>query len=334
MNQIIDLTDIYREKGENQIFKFGLLNESDYNEEELKKYLNNIKFEKSFYLINSISDLKELKSNLTGNFTEKNLKYYNINYLYGEFSHELKTSVKNNTPIANLTMRKINPYYSGKYEKDTPCYKKTPNICKELNELDFEKEEFYKGTLLEDNEYYMTYYQIDKSSESFSVNAYLEFDLNDDTIFKNEILFMFDISYINYIISELELNKLDMVSIEKTESGISFEIYGFTDNIEKIIKDLIEYLKREPKKEDFKFLVNKAKYKFIKEKEYSYYFEYLINIFGQFTNDKSLITKNKINIVESMFEKIKFENMTKFHNMLINNIETLTFKIAGNIDKN
>jgi len=26
-----------------------------------------------------------------------------------------------------------------------------------------------------------------------------------------------------------------MVSVEKTDSGTSFEIYGFTDNIEKII---------------------------------------------------------------------------------------------------
>jgi len=138
-----------------------------------------------------------LKSNLKGNFVEKNLKYYNINYLYGEFSKELKTKVKDNTPIQNLTIRKINPYYSEKYEKDIPCYKKTPNKCKELNEFDLEKDESYKGTLFEDNKYYMTYYQIDKSSESFSVNVYLEFNLHDDTIIKNEINSMYEITYIN-----------------------------------------------------------------------------------------------------------------------------------------
>ena len=197
LDKIIELTNIYRDKRENQIFKFGILNESDYNEEKLKEYLNNITFEKSFYLINSISDINELKSNLKGNFVEKNLKYYNINYLYGEFSKELKTKVKDNTPIQNLTIRKINPYYSEKYEKDIPCYKKTPNKCKELNEFDLEKDESYKGTLFEDNKYYMTYYQIDKSSESFSVNVYLEFNLHDDTIIKNEINSMYEITYIN-----------------------------------------------------------------------------------------------------------------------------------------
>ena len=34
-----------------------------------------------------------------------------------------------------------------------------------------------------------------------------------------------------------------------------------------------------------------------------------------------------------MIGDIKFENMTKFHNKLINNIEKLAFKIVGNIDK-
>ena len=86
----------------------------------------------------------------------------------------------------------------------------------------------------------MTYYQIDKSSESFSVNSYLEFSLNDDKILKNEIISMLEITYINNIISELQLNQLDMISVDKTQSGISFYTYGFTDNTEKIIKDLID----------------------------------------------------------------------------------------------
>ena len=190
IGNIRELTNIYREKRENQIFKFGLLKESDYDENKLKEYLNNIKFEKSFYAINTISDLKELKSNLKLNFTEKNLNYFNIKYLYGEFSNELKDNIKNNSvTIANLTMRKINPYYSGKYEKDIPCYKQSPNKCKELNEFDLEKDESYKGTLFEDNKYYMTYYQIDKSFEAFIVNSYLELNLNDDTLFNTLMKF-------------------------------------------------------------------------------------------------------------------------------------------------
>ena len=42
-----------------------------------------------------------------------------------------------------------------------------------------EKEYQYKGTLLEENENYMTFYQIDKSSESHLVYSYLKIDLNE-----------------------------------------------------------------------------------------------------------------------------------------------------------
>ena len=135
MGNIFELTNIYMENRENQIFKFGLLKEREYNENKLKEYLNNIKFEQSFYLINSISDLKELKSNLKLNFTEKNLNYFNIKYLYGEFSKELKDKIKRNPTIENLKIREINPYYSGKFEKDIPCYKQSPNKCKEVGNL-------------------------------------------------------------------------------------------------------------------------------------------------------------------------------------------------------
>ena len=253
MGNIFELTNIYMEKRENQIFKFGLLKESEYDENKLKEYLNNIKFEKSFYLINSISDIKELKSNLKLNFTEKNLNYFNIKYLYGEFSKELKDKIKSSPTIENLKIREINPYYSGKYEKDIPCYKQSPNKCKELNEFDLEKDESYKGILFEENKYYITYYQIDKSSEAFIVNSYLEFNLNDIQIFKNEILLMIELSYFNNIISELELNKLNIITIARVKSGIAFKIKSFTDNTEAIIKALIDNLKKSQKKKILNF---------------------------------------------------------------------------------
>ena len=333
--KIFELTNIYRKKRENQILKFGLLKDSDYNEQKLKEYLNNIKFEKSFYIINSISDLKEVKSHLKGSFTEKNLKYYNISYLYGEFSKELKDKIKDNiSDIGNNTMRDINQYYSGKYfEKVKPCYKNNPNNCKELNEFDLEKDESYKGILFEDNKNYITYYQIDKSSEAFIVNSYLEFNLNEDKKLKNETLLMIELSYIKDIISELEFNKLDMVSVIRVRSGFAFKIKSFTDNTEAIIKTLIEHLKNEPNEEEFNFLRNKIQYQIIKEKEYPSYFDYIYSILGQFMN-KGKITKNIFDTIKSTIEKLKIEELKDFHNMLIKNIKALTFKIAGNIDKN
>ena len=105
-----------------------------------------------------------------------------------------------------------------------------------------EKDESYKGILFEENKYYITYYQIDKSSEAFIVNSYLEFNLNDIQIFKNEILLMIELSYFNNIISELELNKLNIITIARVKSGIAFKIKSFTDNTEAIIKALTIYL--------------------------------------------------------------------------------------------
>ena len=333
-DQIIELTNIYRDKKENQILKFGLLKENDYDEAKLKEYLNNIKLEKSFCTINSISDLKELKSNLKGNFTENNLKYYNIKYLYGEFSKELKGNIENNSSdTKDLKMREINPYYSEKYEKDIPCYKQNPNKCKELNEFDLEKDESYKGTLLVDDKYYTIYYQIDKSSEAFIVNSYLEINLNDDQSLKNEISLMIELSYIKNIISELELNKLDIVSVSRVNSVFTFKIKSFTDNTENIIKNLIISLKKEPTQEDFKFLVNEILYRIIKLKEYPSYYDYIINIMKRFSQ-KGKIINNSFDTIKSRVEKTKFEEMKNFHNTLINNIKSLTFKIAGSIDKN
>ena len=196
-----------------------------------------------------------------------------------------------------------------------------------------EKDESYKGILFEENKYYITFYQIDKSSEAFIVNSYLEFNLNDVQIFKNEILLMIELSYFNNIISELELNKLNIITIARVKSGIAFKIKSFTDNTEAIIKALIDNFKKKPEKEDFKFLVNEIKYKIIKEKEYPSYYSYISNILRKFIQ-KGKIIKNRVDTIKSAIEKLRFEDLEQFHNMLINNIKSLTFKIAGNIDKN
>ena len=330
-----ELVNIYRKRGETQIFNFGLLKESDYDIEKLKEYLNNIKYEKSFYIINTITDLKEL--NLKGNFTEKFFNIFNISYFYTEFSDELKNNISNNSLIFdNLEMREINPYYSEKFGKDIPCYKQNPNKCKELNEFDFENDESYKEILLDDDKYYLTYYQIDKSSEAFIVNSYLEFDINYNGFFVNDIIFDIEIDYIKNIISDLELNKLDMVSLVKNNYKLAFKIKSFSDNTEKIIKDLIKYLKEDPTEEIYKFLVNTIKYRLINEDASLNSLKYIIFSFQTFLNkgrlpDKTIRAINNINYIENIWS---FNNFKNFHNYIINKIKSLTFKIAGNIDKN
>jgi hypothetical protein len=131
------LTQNYRLYGNNQILTIGTPSESDYDGNKLKKYLNNMKYEKSLFVINTNIN--------TTNFLEsqkiKKLKYYNKNFIIGKMPNNFKEIVNsNNIFITNLNIGEINHYLNGINETDIPCYKKEPNKCKELNEFDFEKQ--------------------------------------------------------------------------------------------------------------------------------------------------------------------------------------------------
>ena len=106
-------------------------------------------------------------------------------------------------------MRDTNKYFSEKFDSVIPCYKEKPNKCKELKEFDYEKENEYQGTLLENSETYITYYQIDKSSESYLVNCYLEFHLVEPI---NEFFSLFLNFYLEDKLSEL-MNLLKLIWI-------------------------------------------------------------------------------------------------------------------------
>ena len=92
------------------------------------------------------------------------LKYYNSNFILGLINDDTEKEVNDKSvTIPNLKIREINEYISTKYNETViPCYKEQTNTCEEKNEFDYEKEAKYKGTLLEENENYMTFYQIDK----------------------------------------------------------------------------------------------------------------------------------------------------------------------------
>lgn len=148
-------------------------------------------------------------------------------------------------------MRNINPYFSQKYEKDIPCYKKHINNCKELNEFNYESEDKYNGTLLENDKYYITYYQIDKSSETYLINSYLNFNFKENEKITNEHIDMIKF-YINDKLAEI--NELPTISIDKFDkNSIAFEIQCFKDNIIKIFKSFIEILKNDMQKDIFNY---------------------------------------------------------------------------------
>ena len=159
VNNFYLLEQNYKIYGDKQIFTQGTPTLKNYNEKKLKNYLNNIKFEKSFFGLNVNQNISEISTFLE--LTEiKTLKYYEANYLFGKMPNNFKNKI-NDLNIENLKIREINPYFSEKFEKVTPCYKQKPNKCKELNEFDFENEEKYNGACLEEkDENYATCYQI------------------------------------------------------------------------------------------------------------------------------------------------------------------------------
>ena len=234
-----EIIENYRTFGVNQIFNFGTPINNNYSEKKLKSLLNKIKIEKTFFVVNAIQKIEEISTFLEDKEIKK-IKYYNLSYLYGKIPKDLKEEKE----IKDLSIRRVNPYFSEKYEKDIPCYKQKINKCKELNEFDFDLEDKYKGTLLNDDKDYIIYYQIDKSSETYIVNSYLDFKFIENENITSEIIDII-IFYINDILSEI--NEIQTISIENfDQSSISFKIQSFTDKIKKIFIDFIELLKKEP----------------------------------------------------------------------------------------
>ena len=320
-----DMIESYRAYGVNQIFNYGTPTFENYNKNELKNLLDKIKFEKSFFIINTIPKITELSTFLK-NTKIQNLNYYNIEYLYGEIQKDLQNEIYN----GNLSMRKINPYFSEKNDKIIPCYKQQINNCKELNEFDYELEDKYNGTLLNEDKNYIIYYQIDKSSETFLVNSYLEMEFIENENITIEIIEIIKF-YVNDILSDI--NEVPTISIVKfDQSSIAFKIQSFTDNTKKIFIDFLDYLKKEPQEKLFNYSKISIKADNI-EKSNLLFRDYIFGIGNKFMSG-GIETKEKI---ESIIEKIDNINYTLFKNIysnIINKIISINLKIAGNINKN
>ena len=325
-----DMIESYRAYGVNQIFNYGSPTYENYNQQKLKKLLNMIKFEKSFFIINTISKASNLKTFLE-NQKIKKLKYYNTDFLYGKIPNSLKNDIlEKKITINNLSMRNINSYFSKMNEKDIPCYKQKINNCKELNEFDYELEDKYNGTLLEDDKYYITYYQIDKSSETFIVNSYLDLTFIENENITNEIIDIIKF-YINDKLSII--NEVPTISIVKfNQNSIAFKIQSFTDNTEKIYKDFIKYLKQGPTEILFNYskISNKAQNI---EKNHLLFRDYVFGIGNRFMSG-GVEVKQSIDDIIQKIDNISFDYFKHLYSYIFNKITLISFKIAGNINRN
>ena len=324
---INNVVNSYRLYGENQIFTYGIPREENYNEDKLKKYLNNIKYEKSFFVMNT-KNLENITTFLES-ITKETIKYYNSDFILGKFPNNFKNRIINNNE--NLQIRKINNYFSEKNEKVIPCYEHLHNDCKELNEFDFEKEDKYNPTLLnEENKNFVTYYQIDKSSESYTVSLYLQFNIQENELILNDDAFS-NIEY--YILNQktFDIDEFDSISISYFYDTITIKITCFSDNVENILKNLLINLQEEPKEFEYTFAINEIKNRNNFEISLNQYTTTLTNTFINEGKSNDDYNYNNNQIIESLKNET-FDNIKELHKILFNSITSTKLKIAGNIN--
>ena len=314
-----------------EILVSGKLTEDDYDENILKKYLNLIRFEKSFYHVNTKTNISEINSSsIFNNPKEIELRYYNNTFILGKIPDEYEKKINDQSiKIDNLKIRDINPYFSEVYnQKVIPCYKEDKNSCKEKNEFDFENEDHYSGIQLDENDKnYKTYYQIDKSSESQLVKSYISIK---SSLTSNSDLDDLSKKYLSYIISnKFENNEIII------DTPLIFKFTTFSDNTEKIITEFIDLLLETPKKEDFDIIKASKPLDSNTIFEVYLYRKFIVALFksSEEENKEKNINQNEIKM-SSQSDNIEYNNFLDYHSKIYNNIKSIDFLIAGNIDKN
>ena len=316
----------------------GKLTEDNYNKELLKKHLELIKFEKSFYTVNSQKAINELDlSTILKNPKGGKLKYFKADYIKGEIPDDIVKNISDTSiKIEGLKIREISPYLSAKY-KDVviPCYKEKENKCKEKNEFDYENEDKYNGTKYEESdEHHETFYQIDKSSESHLVYSKLNIEFHLDQMNNDDIksALLLEQYYMKYLFSEfLEIPEILSTNFNTEKMLLDFNFKTFSDNTEIIITKLIQLFTSSPKKENFDYVKLIALEDLRKQKDITFDV-YIKNIFFKikFNNTDLDDIDKKIAGINS----IDFFRFSYAHSdLLLPGIKKIKFHIAGNINE-
>ena len=330
-DNIITMTENYRLYGDEQIFLAGTPSINNYNETKLKNLLNNIKYEKSFFLLNINETISTKLSTFLESTTRKTLNYYFADILIGTIPNKFEEKINNNIIYENLTIREIDPYFSEKIEKVTPCYEISHKKCEELNEFDFLNDFKYNATTLkEEDKNYVTKYQIDKSSESNLINAYIKFTIQENELLNDNVLN--NILYYYFISKFLFINEVDSVYIEElSNKTISFEIQGFPDNIEKLFNIFLDYFKEEPQEYIFKYILNS--FKNGNNGMEMPLFDYTLSTSDAFLNGGENIFDS---YSDEFYEKVyntTFDQFKKMYQEITTTITSIKLKVAGNIEE-
>ena len=198
-----------------------------------------------------------------------------------------------------------------------------------MNEFDYENDEKYNGILLEEDKYIKIYYQIDKSSESFLIKGNLEIHFDETNNLINEVIEIFKF-YLNDKLAII--NEVDTISIIRFDKlSIGFNLITFTDNTELIYHDFLKILIKPPSEEEFEYAKMSSRINKI-EAENLEFKDYVIRILNQFMNGG--YPQSDINQILELIDSINYEDFIDLYKQILNTINSITLKIAGNLDVN
>ena len=313
----------------------GKLTKDNYNPELLKNHLERINFNKSFYAVNSKETVNE--TYLSGTLKSpqhKKLKYFNADYIIGEIPDDVLTNIKNTSiKINGLKIRDISPYFSDVYNDTvTPCYKEKENKCKEKNEFNYEKEDKYNSTRYNgSDDVYITYYQIDKSSESHLVYSNIKFQFKLPNAPDMQLILLFEQTYMEFLFKEfLEISDIFSNKFDNQNMILEFTFKAFSDNTEKILKKFLDLFSALPSEENFDYSKLLAIENLRQKKDIEFQ-SYILNIYRRFK--KQTIELDNVDGMIEGIKSITFEVFKNTHSKLLNyGIGKINFNIAGNIN--
>ena len=327
-----NLIEKFKYMGFEEFLKFGT--PKDYDKEKLQNFGTKFSIENTFILIgtnnNNISE-----QNIFDNLEERKVFGFERYYKYGKISKEFINNLKNNSTYNEiLKIREINnDYFTKINEKVKPCYKEDKNDCENKNEFDINKEENYKGKILDKNdEKFIAIYQIDKSSESHLVNIYLNLNINPYEKYDNiniiDTLISIIYEYKFKEINEIE-NTIKIININ--DNLLSFKIQTYSDICEEIFKKLIDILNEAITEEELDF----AKESYLSELKSQTYYDLIntviIKLF-QFYN-KVAESPQSLPYIINIMNSINLEDINKIIEYRAN-ISLSKLIIAGNINEN
>ena len=321
---------------QDELLFYGKLTENDYNKELLKNHLELIDAKKSFYDINSNKAIKDLDlTQILKNPQTQKLKYYNADYIIGEIPYDVMDNISDTSiKIKGLKIRDISPYFSSKYNDTvTPCFKQKENKCKEKNEFDYDNEDKYNATKYEksDNSH-LTYYQIDKSSESHLVYSNIKFQFKpvDNPIIL--LILMIEQFYMKSLFMEfLEIHEIFSNKFDTQNMILEFNFKTFSDNTEIIIKKFFDFFSALPSEENFEY-AKLLTLEDLKGKKDINFQSYIENIYLRFNKER--VELDDVDTQIEYINSIPFELFNSTHSYFLENgIGKIIFHIAGNINK-